>query len=528
MDLGYEYAGLIIAGIVIILFLRLGVGYWASRRVETSVDYVLAGRRLPIWMAAPSIMATWFAAETLMGSSAQAYLYGFQGVVFDPFGATLCLLLSGFLVVRLARRAQYITIMDFFEQRFGKAMSLSGTVAQIISYFGWTAAQIVAGGSILHVLLGWPLQTGMILVAGVVTLYTMMGGLWADTALDFIQMFLTCFGLLLIFGGILSSVGGLSNFLGMAGNQYVSDSFALWPIKDEGYLGYTGAMGWSYYLAAWMAIGLGSIPAQDYLQRTCAAKNEKVAVKSTYIAAALYLAFGVLSPLIGMAAFTAIAPDLSVEQSEFVLVSMAMKYLPPVLTAVFIAALASALMSTSDSSMLAGATMFTQNIVKTVKPDISDKTQLLLTRISLLVSGILSLVIALTASTIYKLAVLANTCILVGMVAPYLIGMYWKKANHAGALASFFTGITSWIILSVYYYGQTFEACVEDVECATWDAIYIASTPAFIISIVVFIAVSLLTQKLNPPKTLTDINGKPVDMKYPLGIRLETTAENTD
>ena len=519
----YEYSGLIIGGIVVILLVRLGIGYWASKKVETTNDYVLAGRRLPIWMAAPSIMATWFAAETLMGSSSEAYKYGLQGVIFDPFGATMCLFLSALLIVRLARRAQYVTIMDFFQQRYGTTMSVVGSIAQIIGYFGWTAAQIVAGGAILQALLGWDLSVGMVLVAGVVTIYTMAGGLWADTALDFMQMFLTMGGLLVIFGGILWAVGGLDSFIGMAGAQYTDYPFAMGPTEAEGYLGYGGHMGWFYYAAAWMAIGFGSIPAQDYLQRTCAAKNENVAVKSTYIAAFLYITFGVLSPFIGMAAHAvpAIGGELEADTSQFVLILMAMEYLPPVLTALFVAALASALMSTSDSSMLAGATMFTENIVKVFKPDLSDKTQLLLTRLALVVSGVLSLAIALWAETIYELAVLANTCILVGMVAPYVIGMYWKKANHIGALTSFFSGAVSWVALSLFYYHApefgTFAICEGDTYCATWDAVYIASTPAFLISVVAFIVVSLATGKIDPPKPLKDIYGRVVNMKNALG-----------
>ncbi len=520
---GYEYSGLIIGGIVVILLVRLGIGYWASKKVVTTNDYVLAGRRLPIWMAAPSIMATWFAAETLMGSSSEAYKYGLQGVIFDPFGATMCLFLSALLIVRIARRAQYVTIMDFFQQRYGTTMSVVGSVAQIIGYFGWTAAQIVAGGAILQALLGWDLSVGMVLVAGVVTIYTMAGGLWADTALDFMQMFLTMGGLLVIFGGILWAVGGLDSFLGMAGAQYTDYPFAMAPTEAEGYLGYSGHMGWFYYAAAWMAIGLGSIPAQDYLQRTCAAKNENVAVKSTYIAAFLYITFGVLSPFIGMAAHAvpAIGGELESDTSQFVLILMAMEYLPPILTAMFVAALASALMSTSNSSMLAGATMFTENIVKVFKPDLTDKSQLLLTRLALMVSGVLSLSIALWAETIYELAVLANTCILVGMVAPYVIGMYWKKANHIGALTSFFAGGISWGLLSLYYYYApefgTFAICEGDLYCSLWDAVYIASTPAFIISVVAFIVVSLATGRIDPPKILKDIYGKPVDMKNALG-----------
>ncbi len=514
----YAYAGLIIGGIVIILIVRLAIGYWASRKVETTVDYVAAGRRLPLWMAGPSIMATWFAAETLMGSSASAYRFGFQGVVFDPFGAALCLILSAFFVVRLARRAQYLTLMDFYERRFGKAMSVIGAVIQIITYFGWTAAQIVAGGSILHVLLGWPLQMGMILVGVIVTVYTMMGGLWADTALDFMQMFLIGIGLVVLFSVIVNKVGGWDAFVGMAGAQYGSQPFALWPVKDEGYLGYTGGLGIFYYLAAWMAIGLGSIPAQDYLQRTCAAKGEGTAVKSTYFAAILYLLLGIIPALIGVAAYTGLGPDLALEQTEFVLINMAIKFLPPVLVAVFIAALASALMSTSDSSMLAGATMFTENIVKVYKPNISDKTQLLLTRLSLLVIGIISLLIALYAATIYRLAVLSCTAILVGMVAPYLIGMYWKKANHIGALASMITGTVAWVIGAILYYPTTLEICEGLVEDATWDAVYIASTPAFLLSVVVLVVVSLATQKIDPPKAFTGLDGKPVSMVKPFGI----------
>lgn len=517
----YEYAGLIIAGIVVILIIRLIVGYWASKRVETNVDYVLAGRRLPLWMAAPSIMATWFAAETLMGSSSEAYVYGFQGVVFDPFGATLCLVIAGLFVVRLARRAQYITIMDFFEHRYGKFMSVAGTIVQIVTYFGWTAAQIVAGGAILQALLGWPLQTGMILVTVVVTFYTILGGLWADTALDFMQMFLTCAGLVLIMAGIISAVGGLREMFALAGAQEVThpNPFAIWPTQEDGYYGYFGINGMFYYLAAWLSLGLGAIPAQDYLQRTCAAKSEKVAVQAAFLAAGLYIAFGVLSPLIGVTAYGALGADLEGAQVEFVLIEMAMKFLPPVLTAVFIAALASALMSTSDSSLLAGATMFTQNLVKPFKPDISDKSQLLLTRLSLLVSGAMALAIAMFAQTVYELAVLANTSILVGMVAPYMIGMYWKKANHIGALSSFIGGVVSWIVLAIYYYYSYVLPIGYDGDASEslWDAFFdstmVSAFPAFLISVVLLFVVSLATQKIDKPKLLTDIYNKPVDTK---------------
>ncbi|HSQ39902.1 MAG TPA: hypothetical protein VLM78_07055, partial [Anaerolineales bacterium] len=92
MDLqGYPYVWLIVTFIVGFFAVRMGVGIWASRKVVNAADYIVAGRKLPIYMVGASVMATWFAAETLMGASSSGYQYGFQGVIFDPFGAAACL-----------------------------------------------------------------------------------------------------------------------------------------------------------------------------------------------------------------------------------------------------------------------------------------------------------------------------------------------------------------------------------------------------------------------------------------------------
>ncbi len=512
----YEYAGLVIAGIVVFFIIRLGVGYWASRRVTTTADYIVAGRRLPIWLAAASIMATWFAAETLMGASSTAYQYGLQGVVFDPFGAALCLFISGFFFVRLMRRARYLSIISFFDSRYGKGMGVLGSIAQILTYFAWTGAQIVAGGNIVHALLGWPVWLGMLLVAVIVIVYTVMGGLWADTALDFMQMFLTAGGITLIFLGVLAAVGGWSGLTTNAGSLYVSNPLTLLPIPGEGYLGYTGTTGMFYWLAAWMAVGLGSIPTQDLMQRSMSSKNESVAVWGAFGAGALYLFFGVMSPLIGIAMFK-LNPAILPEQTEFLLLSAAFQYLNPVLAALFIAALASALMSTSDSSVLAGASVFTQNVLPFFKKSMTDKDNLRWTRIAVVASGLISVSVALLAGTIYRLAMVAWSLLLVGLFAPFAFGMYWKKANRSGAIAAFLAGFASWIAIIVYYYPSTLEACAGDVECGLWDAIYVASTPAFIISLLTIIVVSLLTQKRDAPRPLTDVDGNPLALTKRLG-----------
>jgi Na+/proline symporter len=330
-------------------------------------------------------------------------------------------------------------------------------------------------------------------------------------------MFLTAGGITLIFVGVMRAVGGWDAFLAKAGSLYVSDPFTLLPISGEGYLGYQGGMGFTYWMGAWMAIGLGSIAAQDLMQRSMSSRNESTAVYGTYLAGILYLGFGVLSPLIGIAMF-AMNPNIAPEQTEYLLITAATDNLSPVLAGIFIAALASALMSTSDSSILAGASVVTENIIPLFKKDLSEKAKLRWTRIMVLVIGLCSLLIALFAQTIYKLSVFAWTVILVGIFAPFAFGMYWKRANQTGALAAFLGGWITWLITLPIFYPTTLEINAGDTELAIWDATYIGSVPAFLVSVLLLIGVSLLTQKRDAPKPMLSADNQVLDYKNRLGI----------
>ncbi len=529
MDLsGYQYVWLIVTFIVGFFAVRMGVGIWASRKVSNAADYIVAGRSLPIYMVGASVMATWFAAETLMGASSSGYQYGFQGVIFDPFGAAACLFISGFFFTRLMRRARYLTVVDFFEHRYGKWMTIMASIGQLMTYFVWTGAQMVAAGTIVNALFpSVPVEVGMILVAVWVTGYTMLGGMLADTLLDFIQMFFTAGGMALIFGFVFYQIGGWDGLTSIDSTLYNPKPFTLLPdmAGDAGYLGYFGPMGWMYWVAAWLSIGLGSIPTQDLFQRSMSARNESTAVWGTYFAGVLYLVFGIMSPLIGIMMFKL---DPAMADPDSVLVSAALQYVPPVLTAIFMAALTSALMSTSDSSLLAGASVVTQNLFPLFGKQLNPNEEVKWTRIMVGINGFIGIVFALTAQIIYELGVVAWTLLLVGLVTPFIFGMYWKKANGYGAVSAVVAGWGSWAILTwvAYQFGlggdSTAIVCsggdlslladrTVSMDCAFWDAVSIASLPAFLISIVAIIVVSLATQKQDPPMPITDVDGKELD-----------------
>lgn len=516
---GYSHVWLVVAFIAAFFAVRMAVGIWASKKVANAVDYIVAGRRLPVYMVGGAVMASWFAAETLLGASSTAYQYGFQGVIFDPFGAAVCLFISGFFFARLMRRARYLTVVDFFERRFGKGMTILASIAQSMTFFVWTGAQIVAAGTIAVAL--FP-QVPFILAMGLVTLwvviYIMLGGLVADTMLDFLQMFVVATGITIIFAFLLVQVGGWDGLAGITGTLYMPETspFTLLPDMQGGggYLGYMGATGWIYWMAAWLALGFGSVPTQDLFQRSMSARNESTAVWGTYLAGILYLVFGVMSPLIGIMMFRL---DPEVVNFDGVLVMAAMNYVPPVLVAFFMAALVSALMSTTGTSLLAGASIVTQNIFPLFGKKLDSANLLKWTRIMVAIIATVGFVIAISAQVIYELGVVAWSILLVGLFTPFAFGMYWKKANQYGAVAAFLGGFTAWAIGIVVAYNvgiggdSTLVVCAGDTDCAFWDATYIASVPAFLISVVMMVAVSLLTQKQDAPKPITDVDGQIMD-----------------
>jgi SSS family transporter len=535
VDIGeYPYASWVFIGVLIYMVAMVGIGVYSSKRVKGISDFLVAGRRLGFILATGTLFATWFGAGTAMGGAANAYLFGFQGVVADPFGAAFCLIIAGLFFARLMRRARYLTLADFFQIRYGAGMGFASVITLSIAEMGWVGAQLVGFGTILHLFSGIPLSWGIIISAGVLVIYTFLGGMWSVTLTDFVQMVILIAGFLVLFPIVLGDIGGWDYFINNAGNWAEMPPFALWPEGDAGFFGYTGSLGWVYAIAFWLSIMLGSIPAQDLMQRMLSARNESVAVLSSYTAGIMYLTIGLLPVLLGMMAFE-IMPDLSVPETEMILPWLAVNYLHPLGTVIFVAALIAALMSSSDSAILAASSLIGYNGLKYFKPDSTEEEQLKITRIMVPIITVASLLLALYAETIYRLMVIAWTVLLVGLFAPYAAGYFWKKANRYGAWAAFIGGFVSWILFSYYFLPTTIEANIGIIEegvvywdWAIWDAVYLGSVPGFIVSIVLLFLVSLLTQKIDPPMPLRDMDGNPLEVEDYLGIVGPSSGSGTE
>ncbi len=539
MESTYEYGNYVLVGLGLYMVLMLFIGWYASKKVSTTADYVVAGRRLGIFFCTGTLFATWFGSGTCMGGAGNAYIFGNQGVIFDPWGAAVCLLLTGFFFARLMRRGRYITLVDLFELRYGKTMGLFATASLSIAEMGWVGAQLVGFGTIIHYFSGIPLWTGITISTAILVVYTYLGGMWAVTLTDVFQMIILMVGMSIMLYVAIPLAGGWDtifannpehNLMGINQWSFVPtpESAASPEMENAGFMYYTGYVGWFYWLAAWLAIGLGSIPAQDLAQRVLSAKDEKTASYSSYLGALLYVTVGMMPVLIGMIYFH-LNPGLSIDDAlNKILLLMAVEHLNPFFATLFVSALVAALMSSSDSAILGAASVLGYNGYKFFNAEADERQTLKMTKIMVPVVTLSSLVLALYFQVIYNLMVIAWSLLLVSLFVPYAAAYFWKKANNTGAIAAFWGGLIVWVISYFCYLPMTKEANTDlgikgaesgiYFDWAMWDSLYISSVWAVIGSLTCMVVFSLLTQKSDAPKPLVDIDGKPMAVNNWMGL----------
>lgn len=418
--------------------LTILIGVWASRRVKTSGDYMLAGRSLPIVLSSAALFATWFGSETVFGASSEFLKGGLYGVIEDPFGAALCLILFGVFFARKLYNMNLITLGDFFKARYGKRTELIASICLAPPYVGYIAAQLVAMGLIMNVVTGMELWIGVVISSIVVTLYTYIGGMWAISITDFIQSIIIIVGLLVLAIILAGKAGGVFTVL----SEVPKENFRFFPKADAKEI--------TAYLAAWSVLGLGSIPSQDVFQRTMSSGSAKTAVWSCYIAAFLYLTIAML-PLFISLCTKHLYPEQVNGDTQLTLPNMVLAHTTMPIQILFFGSLLSAIMSTTSSAILAPASIFSENFIKPLSGNkLTDKQFLVITKVSVLLFSAIGTSMACMRSNIYELVGESSILSLVSLFIPLTMGIYWKKATSTGALLSMALGIASWLYFEYF------------------------------------------------------------------------------
>lgn len=429
---------MLLTAIIIYILITVAIGAWSSKLVKNSNDFVLAGRQLPLFLSASALFATWFGSETIFGASSEYLDHGLLGVIEDPFGGALCLILFGMFYLRPMYRMNVLTIGDVYKNIFGKRVEFFASIFMIPPYFGYVAAQLVALSLIFTSISDISISSGIILSAGIVVFYTFLGGMWAISITDFIQTTLIVVGLIWVAVLVTQKAGGIMPILESA----PEGSFTFFPEAKP--------TAWINYLGAWAILGLGSIPSQDIYQRVMSAKSEKVAIRSTYLAGTFYVTIGLLPLFIALAA-KYLYPEIYLENKQLLLPEMVLRHSGIHVQILFFGALISAIMSTTSSGLLAPSAIISENLIRPYfGKKLKDRHFLWILRINIISVAIIATLMAQWKTNIYELVAGASILMLVSLFVPLTAGLYWKKASEMGALMSIVFGMISFLALSAY------------------------------------------------------------------------------
>ena len=436
---------MLLAFVILYLALSIAVGIVAALRVHNTRDFVLAGRTLPLYVVTAMVCATWFGSETVLGISSTFLKEGLRGIVADPFGSSLCLILVGLFFAAKLYRMNFLTIGDYYRTRYDATAELLTSLAIVVSYLGWLSAQIVVIGLVFSAVTGGAVSMGMGIVIGaaVVLVYTLWGGMYSVAWTNFVQMVIIVVGLLYIFVIVADRAGGVGTVVAHA---HAAGKLEFWPkpeLRDV-----------LAFIGAGVTLMLGSIPQQDVFQRVTSARSERVAVAGSVLGGVFYFVLAFIPIFLAYSA-SLIDPkmvaDLIDKDHQRILPALIIGHTPLAAQILFFGALLSAVMSTASATLLAPSVTFTENVLKRfLRRELDDREFLRTMRIVVAAFAVGVTAFALNSgSTIYEMVVGAYKVTLVAAFVPLAAGLYWRRATTQGALAAIVAGLVTWIALEI-------------------------------------------------------------------------------
>jgi Na+/proline symporter len=418
----------VLIGIGAYLVVQFAIGMLVSRRIASESDYLLAGRRLGVTLAAVSIFATWFGAETVVGAAGSIYSNGLSGGSADPFGYGLCLVVVGLLVAAPLWRRQYTTFGDLFRERYSQGVERLAVLLMVPTSILWAAAQIRAFGQVVSAVSDLEVSIAISVAAAFVVVYTVVGGLLADVYTDFVQSIGIVIGLVLLLVAVGEAHGGVAELVASIDPQRL----ALFSTANATPL---------EIVEAWAVPICGSLLAVELLSRILGCKSAATARNATLLGAAIYLVVGVIPAVLGLAGPT-LAPGL--DEPEQLVALLAEQHLGTLLYVLFAGALISAILSTVDSCLLAAGSLVSHNLVLPLRPKLSERQKIATARIGVAAFGLLAYVIALYADGIYELVATASAFGSAGIFVVGLFGLFSRLGGAMSAYAALVAGMVVW------------------------------------------------------------------------------------
>ncbi len=443
-----------IAAIVVYSVFLILLGIYSSRRIETQEDYLVAGRKLPLWLVWGTLLATWFGAGTVIGASEAARDEGVRGTLLDPFASGLALIVAGLFFAKPMWNMQLLTMGDFFARHYGPRTEVVSSIVQAASYFPWLAAQFVALGGLLSTELGWPIELATCVAAAFVLCLTISGGMWSVTLTDTAQAFVLLVALVVLGHAFFSSIGNGSVASGLHGTWQQTPP-ELRTLLPESY-----GLAWLAWASTLVAGVLGNVPGQDLMQRVFSARSAIVASRACLLAGCVYLIFGLLPVMLGLAS-RIVLPEAD---SSGILNRLASQVLTGPMRTLFVVALLSIVVSTATSALLSPSALLARNVLE--KFAWCRRNPLATDRWCVLACLLLSLGLAYTGQEVLTLLEQALEITLVALLVPFLAAFFGRLKSDLAGLWAMSLGTVVWAVHSV---GGAWALPVEsDPATANW------------------------------------------------------------
>lgn len=416
------------------------IGLYAAR-VRTSnrvQDIILAGRGMPLMVAVFTMSATWVGGGYINGSAEYTMSDGLAWVQ-APWGYSVSLILGGIFFARKMRRYEFTTVIDPLRQRFGRKMGAVLSLPAVTAEIFWTAAILTALGTTFGTILGLDFSTSIIISAVVAIIYTAVGGMWSVAFTDIIQLILLVGGLILVVPFALTYVDGWdAAWSAYSENKGVLASF-MPPLDGWRH----EAWGNSYWLwwDSMLLLMLGGIPWQVYFQRVLSSKNEKTAMWLSIFAGFVCIIAAIPAVIIGMIGDVVSWEDAGTipPESPALVLPYVVQYLTPPLVAVLgLGAIAAAVMSSVDSSILSASSMASWNVYRPLlRPEITSEALIKVIRRIIWIVGISATLLALQVKSVYELWFLCSDLVYAILFPQLVTALFDKKANTYGSIAGF-------------------------------------------------------------------------------------------
>ena len=497
---------ILVVTIAVYLLSMVGIGVFYSRRNKSTDDFYLGGRKLGPLVTAMSAEASDMSAYLLMGLPGVALLAGLPEATWTAIGLAIGTYLNWLIVAKRIRRYSQkigaVTIPDFFSRRYHDDKHILSVIAAlviIVFFIPYTASGFNACGTLFSSLFGTNYFTAMIISAVVIVAYTTLGGFLAASTTDLIQSVIMTIALIVVVFFGIHAAGGwdavVANAQSIPGYLNLSQGFdaATGTAASYGPITVISTMAW----------GLGYFGMPHILLRFMAIEDVKKLKTSRRVASiwvVISMGIAVLIGVVGNAMMHAGAiEELSSANSQRIIIKIAellstFGFLPAVIGGVILAGILAATMSTADSQLLAAASSVSQDIARdTLGIKLSDRTAMILARCTVIVIALIGVIWARNEGSVFTIVSFAWAGFGAAFGPVMLLALFWKKSNKYGAICGMVTGGAMVFIWK--YAVRPLGGALDIYELL----------PAFLIAIVVNVAVSLLTSKHNMGQTQQNI-----------------------